>query len=321
MNVQVAITIDTEEDNWGQFDCKLPTVENIYQIPRLQSLFDKYGAKPTYLLTAPVINDKRSCLILKEIEVDGRCELGLHCHPWNTPPVDENISEKNSMLCNLHGDLISSKLEHLYTLFQNRIDGSPFSFRAGRWAINDAVVQALAELGIRVDTSVSPLVDWSKYYGPNHFFKKNEAFFFLDNKCNSLKTKQDILEIPPTIGFLQGPFPIFRLFRYIFSKKPLSYLHIIGILEKFNLLNLRWLSPELSSADDLVKLARTMINANRRIINFTFHSTTLLPGNSPFVKNEPDLQYFYFKIESFLSHCFEQNFEFSTLSEISKKIA
>jgi len=321
MNIQVAITIDTEEDNWGQFNEKAPSIENIYQIPRLQSLFDRFGVKPTYLLTAPVIRDKQSCSIFKKINNDGRCELGLHCHPWNTPPIEEKISDKNSMLCNLNSSLINKKLRYLFTLFEDCFDSLPNSFRAGRWAINQNVVQSLTNLGIHVDTSVSPLVDWSKYYGPDHFFAKNEAFFYIDRNYHFSDAPQDILEIPPTIGFLQGTSSILSLLRYLFAKKAFTKFHLVGLLEKFNLLNLRWLSPELSNAEDIIKLAQTMIRANRPVLNFTFHSTTLLPGMSPFVKNESDLRHFYASIESFLSYAVEEKLKFSTLSEISNVLA
>ena len=46
MTVKVFITIDTEEDNWGEYttDC---TVNNISQLPILHELFNKYDVIPT----------------------------------------------------------------------------------------------------------------------------------------------------------------------------------------------------------------------------------------------------------------------------------
>ena len=79
--MKLIITIDTEEDNWGQFDAQKFTVENIERIPILQDLFDSFGFKPTYLLSYPVATNDRAISILKSILDRDRCEIGNHCHP------------------------------------------------------------------------------------------------------------------------------------------------------------------------------------------------------------------------------------------------
>ena len=61
------ITIDAEEDNWGSFSPTSYTLENIYKIPELQALFDKFNVKPAYLLTYPVATDKKAISIFKKI--------------------------------------------------------------------------------------------------------------------------------------------------------------------------------------------------------------------------------------------------------------
>ena len=39
-----------------------------------------------------------------------------------------------------------------------------------------------------------------------------------------------------------------------------------------------------------------------KFLNLSFHTTTLLPGKSPFVKNNEDLGQFYLKIEKLLEY-------------------
>jgi hypothetical protein len=60
MSVKLFITIDIEEDNWGDFRPTGHTVENVARIPMLQEIFERYGAIPTYLLNYPVLKNESS---------------------------------------------------------------------------------------------------------------------------------------------------------------------------------------------------------------------------------------------------------------------
>ena len=120
MSVNLVITIDTEEDCWKNYGRQNNPVENIKQIPMLQEIFNHYGALPTYLVSYPIVINQSSSLILKEMLDSGQCEIGAHCHPWNTPPFEEQISTRNSMLCNLPAELQYRKLEILHRTIVER---------------------------------------------------------------------------------------------------------------------------------------------------------------------------------------------------------
>jgi hypothetical protein len=77
---------------------------NVYRLPTLQKLLNEFGIVPTYLLTYPVVRDPHAVGILREIFDAGECEIGTHCHPWNTPAAWEPLNKYNSMLCNLPSD-------------------------------------------------------------------------------------------------------------------------------------------------------------------------------------------------------------------------
>ena len=94
------VTIDTEEDNWDKYSRTDNPVENLKKIIPLQKIFDRYGVRPTYLISYPVATDPKCIEILKSILDQGQCEIGSQCHPWNTPPFVEEINEHNSMLTN-----------------------------------------------------------------------------------------------------------------------------------------------------------------------------------------------------------------------------
>src|SRR5688500_10239061 len=102
----VFITIDTEEDFWGVFQAENNPVENVSEVPAVQRIFDRFGAIPTYLVNWPVVSDRKAVTVIRRIADDGRCEVGTHCHPWNTPPYEEELGAVNSMLSNLPPSLV-----------------------------------------------------------------------------------------------------------------------------------------------------------------------------------------------------------------------
>ena len=310
MKKYLFITIDTEEDLWGNYNVKNPPVENIKNLYKLQEIFEKYSAVPTYLMNYPVAKNKEAVRILKKLHEQKKCEIGTHCHPWNTPPYEEDPNEYNSFLCNLPEDLIKAKLDNLHNLIAENFSALPTTFRAGRWGFGITVEKAICRLGYKIDTSITPYCDWGNYSGPvfdsvrnfPHGLHQMKAHCLKDEncfKCN--KFSYCILEIPPSIGFLQDNFLLANKFRNILKNKPYEKLRLIGILERLRLLNFRFLSPELSGCGDMVKLIEAMIRNGYRFFNMFFHSTSLLPGNSPFVTNQRDLYLFLSKIDRFLA--------------------
>ena len=81
------------------------------------------------------------------------------------------------------------------------------------------------------------------------------------------------------------------------------------------LLNHRFLSPETSTADDMIKLSDGMIKQGHRFLNMHFHSTSLLPGCSPFVQNDTDLDNFVKKIDRYLEYILENEINCIGLSQ------
>ena len=83
----VFVTVDTEEDNWGDYGCQSPKVTNITFLPEFQSLCTRYGAAPTYLCNWPTIANDSSREILAELAAGGGCEIGSHVHPMEYAAV------------------------------------------------------------------------------------------------------------------------------------------------------------------------------------------------------------------------------------------
>lgn len=314
MTTKVFITIDTEEDNWGEYRTD-GSVENISHLPVLQDLFNKYGAIPTYLINYPVATNSTSIKVLSSFLEKGQCEIGMHCHPWNTPPFSEPLDAQHSMMCNLPYELLREKMGKLYEVIQSNFGVSPISFRAGRWGFNSDVAKCLSELNFKVDTSMSPFVDWTPYHGPNFRNASSRPYYFDTQNISQGKQSGDLLEVPPTIGFYQSNFKLCDTFQYNLKKPFISKLRLLGILDKLRLLNFHWLSPELSSGDEMVRLAKTFVKTGHQFLNMSFHSTSLLPGKSPFVRDKNDLSFFLEKIETFLKYAKDNDFEFLPIGE------
>jgi hypothetical protein len=315
MPPKLVITIDTEEDLWGEFRVENNPVLNVQQLPRLHALLARYGAIPTYLVNWAVVSDDDACRTLIGLRESGVCEFGAHCHPWNTPPFEETPGPFNSMLCNLPSPLVRQKLSNLHKRISDRLGVAPRSFRAGRWGLNEAVASSLHELGYTIDTSVSPGVDWAADFGPDFSRAPIMPYRFDPASVGTATPTGVLVEVPPTIGFLQ---PNYRwcahLRRALLASNAARSLHVTGLLDRTHLLNFRWLSPELSDADDMIRLAKRFIRDGASMLNMCFHSNALLPGVTPFVKNGYELESFLGRISRFLEFAAENGIRFSSLS-------
>jgi hypothetical protein len=315
MTISVFITIDTEEDDWGDYTKRSQRAENIRQIPLVQELFDRYGAIPTYLVTQVVANDQEAVGILKNILSKGRCDIGAHCHPWSTTPFTEGKLAANSMLSTLKPQTIKAKIESLHNSISTAFDFSPKCFRAGRWAFGPHVARAILDLGYEVDTSVTPFIDWASDGGSDFSTAPTDAYSFDPENVMAPKDQGQLLEVPATIGFLQRPFHLCASVHKRIAGSFLSRFHILGALDRARLLNLRWLSPEESSGQEMVRLCKNLIHRGCNFLNLCFHSTSLLPGKSPFVLSDSELRSFLGAIESFLAFASSHEMRFLGLSE------
>ncbi len=295
------VTVDTEEDNWGQHRSDI-TCRNINVIPRLQELFDRYNVLPTYLVTYQVCLQDWAVKILADIQREGRCEIGGHLHPWNTPPQSEILSSENSFLKNLDYSLQIEKLQNLTEKISEVFALRPTSFRTGRWGLGKATVDALLECGYTVDSSVTPTLSWRDPGNGPVFSSVETDPYILSGKNSSRKNGNGIFEVPATIGYNRWPFDFWDKIYAVAEKDVFKPFHLLGILNRTSILRKIWLSPEGFSAKRLISLVDILLRHDKRILNFSFHSNTLLPGLSPFTKTEQDVEDFFAKLSRVFEH-------------------
>jgi len=301
-DLNLIVTVDVEEDNWG-YECSKATVENIKMILRMQNLLDRYSIKPTYLVSYQVASCDWAVAILAKIRSENKCEIGTHLHPWNTPPLVEDINERNSMLKNLPYELQESKLRTVTGKLIDVFGERPRSFRAGRWGLGPETVKALVACDYLVDSSVTPTISWKLDGDGPEYPEVQMAPYWLSSDGHECPNMDGaILEVPATIGFNRWPFGLCQKVYPLLQKDWLRFLKLPGIMHRTGLLRKIWLSPEVSPADDMITLSRIMIQNGMHFLNLNFHSTTLLPGCSPFVENTEDLDLFYLSIEKLLGY-------------------
>src|SRR5262245_4836796 len=115
------MTIDTEEEwdwnaGWPVADLRL---KNIRHLPRLQDLYSRQGVATTYFTDQAVFDDPESRAILLDLARREHVEIGMHIHPWNTPPLANQgpVRARETFLHNLPDELIVSKLNSVYERF------------------------------------------------------------------------------------------------------------------------------------------------------------------------------------------------------------
>lgn len=313
------ITIDTEEDTWGKFDSSHHSLENLRKIPEIQDLFDKFGVRPTYLITYQVATDQWAIDLFSNYLAQGKCEIGMHCHPWNTPPFEEVTSAYNSMLCNLPEDLQYRKLELLKKTICKNFGITPVSFRAGRWAFGSGTARAIHKLGFKIDTSVTAYTNWSDWHGADYRDIGPGSYRFSHANIAQEIEKGELFQVPATVGYLQRNFEVCNTISKMLDGPFLHRCHIKGILRRLGLLSKVDLSPETSTSQNMIALAERMQELGFEFINLFFHSTSLMHGLSPFVKSREDEIDFLRSLENFLSFSSIAGMVPLTLSQLEEK--
>lgn len=313
--MKLIVTIDTEEDNWLPFNESGYTTENIRQILGLQRLFADVGIRPTYLTTYQVATNVESAAILREVAERQTGEIGTHCHPWNQPPFEEAASMRNSMLCNLPDELQIRKIETLHRTIQERIGVTPTAFRSGRWGYSAAVARALVKLGYKVDSSITAYTDWSAYFGPDFSSIAPRAYRFNARDIYREAVNGELLEIPTSVDYLQhNSKRSHRLYEAI-RRTPLRHLRLRGLLSRVGWLNQVALSPEISGAADMIKLLTRLRDNQYLFATLWFHSSTLVPGLTPFVQNQTDADAFLARLRDVGAAAKDLGVESMTLTE------
>jgi hypothetical protein len=294
------VAVDTEaEFDWnGPFLRTQTSVRNVHNQTMAQAIFDRFGVRPVYLVDYAVATRPEGYIPLWEIAQSGRCEIGAHLHPWITPPLSEELSNQNSFSQNLSAQLQQEKLGRLTEAIRSSFAIRPVTYRAGRLGVGEEIAGVLGSLDYRIDMSVLPGIDMRRLDGPDFRRGLDRPYWFGPGGR--------LLEIPAAssfTGFLANPrvpnaVPA-QLYARL-SRPSLDRLRLRGLFARSGLLEWIFLSPEGVTSAELRRLTRALLERGNRTFVMSYHSSSLLPGNTQYVRSELELAQFLQKIEQYL---------------------
>jgi hypothetical protein len=308
MNAYLCVSIDCECDKGPNWRVQKPlafagVLEGIRN--RLQPLFRRYHAKPTYLLSAEIMRDAQSCEVLKDL--DGDAELGTHLHGEFAEPGAFEPDFTSAFQCHYDRETERRKLQYLTELFCTSFGWSPRAFRAGRFGIGRHSLGMLQDLGYCVDSSVTPHKDWAAAGAPEVSFRHagTQPYWpVLEDPGRASRRPGALLEIPVTIRpSLLGGIPVVG--RWI---EP------------------RWLRPTHGSVDGLVRIAREEISHSGSssapaVLNCMFHNVEIIPRASPYAQTEIEADAILNRLAGLLEMAQRHGIRCLGLSDISELFA
>jgi len=282
----LCVIVDTEEE----FDWSRPlsrdnrSVTNIAAQDRAQAIFAEFGIVPTYVVDYPVAADAGAAAILRDYRDRGACEIGAHCHPWVNPPEDETVTPYASYAGNLPADLEHRKLATLTRTITDAFGQHPRIYKAGRYGLGPNTPAILRTLGYIVDASIVPHTSFAADGGPD--------FTAAHPGPHALPGTQDVLALPLSTGFA-GVLRRYGPSLFVHARSPWARrLRVPGILARARLLERIRLTPEGITLPEQRRLTRCLLNDGMHVLSYSYHSPSLAPGNTPYVRGKLDLQRF-----------------------------
>jgi hypothetical protein len=288
----LVVVVDTEEEfDWdAPFSRANTKVSAMRYVSRAHAVFSKYGIRPTYVMDYPVAAQGDGYKPLQELFNSGQCALGAHLHPWVNPPYTEAVSPAASFTCNLDPDLQASKVKSLAEVISERFGFRPRVFKAGRYGIGRATTDLLSNLDFRVDASVCPSMDFTAVGGPSFTDFDSYPFFLTPT----------LMECPCTVDYIGwlGPTAGPALHR-VANTSALERVRAVGILARLRAVRRIMLSPEGNTAEEMCALAGDLYRRGLREFTLSYHSPSLEPGHTPYVRTAQDLDRFLACIDEF----------------------
>lgn len=276
------IFVDTEEEfDWGQpISRHQRGTTAIRSMDRMHQRMRDAGAKPVYLVDHPIATDPETVSLLRGYLQKEECTIGTHLHPWVNPPFEEEVTAFNSFTGNLPLPLQRAKLANLTATIAEAFGRRPTVYRAGRYGVGPHTAELLQEAGYEVDVSVRALFDYSDSGGPTFDRMRPQPYWVGDGS---------LLEVPLSAAFTGGVrakgeriYPLTR-----------NLPRVRGMLSRLGLLSRIAITPEEMPLPAVIQAISDLLRDGTQLITISFHSPSVEPGHTPYVRTSEDLDMFY----------------------------
>jgi hypothetical protein len=282
------VIVDTEEEfAWDlPFNRSSIDTRSVAGQPLMhQRVFDQLEIVPTYVVDWPVATTPESVAVLRGLLNAGRCEIGSHLHPWVSPPYDEQVSIFNSYAGNLPRQLEYDKLRLLTEVITHSFGRAPVAFKAGRYGVGAHTAESIAALGYRIDASVVPYTSFAADDGPDFSTCDEHPYHFEAGG-------RMLLELPVTTGYTgwlrhHGP-ALYALAQHPWARAA----RLGGVLARCGALERIRLSPEVATGAEMRRLSAALRLGGCQVFSLTYHSTSIVPGHTPYVRDAAGLERF-----------------------------
>lgn len=296
--LSVVTVVSTEEEfDWdGPFRRDAVKVAAMASIRVGQSMFERCGVRPVYAVDYPVASQVEGYSQLREFAREERCEIGAHLHPWVSPPLDEPLSTRASFPGNLEPRLERAKLQLLTETIERNFGVRPRSYQAGRYGFGPNTAAALSALEYCIDFSAAPPFDYSREHGPDYSHTPTQPAW--------LGEGQSLLAVPVSGGFV-GRAGAGAASLYAMAGSRLgAALKLPAVLARTGMVERIRLSAEGHSLDELLKLARALVERGDRVLVFSLHSPSFHVGGTPYVRDGAEHRKLLATCEAFYEHMF-----------------
>ena len=289
--------VDAEEAfDWARpFSRAALDVSAIAEQHRAHRVFERHGVVPLYLTDFPVASQDAGYAPLRELYQGGHCDIGAHMHPWVTPPFEEAVTEANSFAGHLPAALEFEKARRLTDTIAQSFGSAPQIYRTGRFGVGPRTADVLKRLGYLADSSISAC--W-----PTAALAGDAGLWVGSRRPHWLDRDRTLLEIPLSagvVGRLAGS-PARHLSPLLYRPGAARSL-LAGGTARLGLLERIRLTPEGMTVEEAKRLVRAMLANGHRSFVLTYHSPSLVPGNTPYVRDLADRDRFLAWLDAFYS--------------------
>ncbi|MDD2881496.1 MAG: polysaccharide deacetylase family protein [Rhodoferax sp.] len=298
----LTVVVDTEEEfDWSQpFSRSNTSTTSIAAQPLAhQRVFDKHSVVPTYVIDWPVVTNPAAVKVLLGLMDEGRCEIGTHLHPWVSPPHQEEVNTFNSYAGNLPQALEYQKIEMLTDAIEAAFGKRPLVFKAGRYGVGPHTADTIARLGYLIDASVVPYTDMRGDGGPNFARHGVNPFWFK-------AAGKTLLELPATAGYAGKLHHMGHKLYPLLQNSNARRLRLPGIASRIGMLERIKLTPEGYTSQELMHLTQCLLKQGCQYFGLTYHSPSLVPGNTSYVRSQQELSSFINVLDQYVSFFLNQ---------------